>query len=348
MKLCTICDKKIEGTWCKNCRKFVKTYEISSGIYLNERHDPMNDKGCTYHTDSHTDSTKNVVRERTSTSTGNQRAYTSTTTTTSTSASGTNRSATKKKGKKTALIIIIGYILVNSLGVIGPAVVKVIDRFSEGYQEEVIEDDFYEDETELSEEELAELFDKELRNAALLELTPEYHAEEEDYEVLYFSPEDIEEIGYSCDNRHFDMSLEEFESWLLANSTDGFQYSDDISKYGNYYYISSDYSQVSFNCYRDYYSSSEYQIRADYDTATKLLHVVRFATAEDTLDLDLCLSLVKAFEPDAEWTKEQFVKVVEDARAVGDYTTLYYSEEVHVAFEMNEEGYALVYYPVYK
>jgi len=338
MKLCSICDKKIEGNWCKTCHRFVKTYDLPSNVYLNERHDPMNDKDCTYHTDT----TKTVVRERTST--GSQRTYTSST---PTSTSGNDRTAAQKKGKKIAIIIVVVYILVNCLGLIGPAIVRMIDNASERYQEEVYENEFYEDEIELSEEEAAELFDKELRNTALLELTPEYHAEEEDYEVLYFSPEDIEEIGYSCDNRHFDVNLEEFESWLLANSTDSFQYTDDISKYGNYYYISSDYSQVSFTCYRDYYSSSDFQIGADYDTATKQLHIVRFMTTEDTLDMDLCMALVKEFEPDTDWTKEQFVKDVDEAIVVGDYATLYYSEQVHVAFEPEEEGYTLVYYPVY-
>lgn len=343
MKLCTICDKKIEGTWCKNCRKFVKTYEISSGIYLNERHDPMNDKGCTYHTDSRTDSMKKVVQECTSTSGGTLRTYTSTT---SASTSGSARTATQKKGKKIAIIVVVIYILVNCLGLIGPAIVRMIDNASERYREEVSDNEFYEDETELSDEELEELFNREMRDAALMELTPAYHAEEEDYEVLYFSPEDIEEIGYSCDNRHFDMNLEAFELWLIANSEESFQYTDDISKYGNYYYISSDYSQVSFTCYRDYYGSSGSVIRADYDTATKLLHVVRFVTEDDSLDMNLCLSLIKGFEPDTELTKEQFAKSVEEAKATEEYVTLYYSEEVHVAFEMNEEGYTLVYYPV--
>ena len=134
MKLCTICDKKIEGTWCKNCRRFVKTYEISGGIYLNERHDPLNDKGCTYHTDPRTESTKRVVRERTSVNTGPQRTYTSSTTT---STSGTNRSAAQKKGKKIAIIIVVIYILVNCLGLIGPAIVRVVENVSGGYQEEV-------------------------------------------------------------------------------------------------------------------------------------------------------------------------------------------------------------------
>ena len=344
MRLCTICDKKIEGSWCKNCHRFVKTYEISGGIYLNERHDPMNDKGCTYHTDSYTDTTKQVVRERTGANTGAGRTYQSNS---SASAAGTNRTVTQKKGKKIAIIIIVIYVLVNCLGIIGPAIVRGIENASEGYREEVSDNVFYEDETGFSDEELAALFDKEIRDTELMLLEPEYRMEEEDYEVLYFDPEDIEEIGYACDYGHFEMTLEEFESWLLANSSASFQYADDVSMYGNYYYISDDYSHVSFTCYRDYYSSSNFQIWTDYDTATKQLHIVRFMTAEDTLDSELCLALVKELEPEAEWTEEAFAQDVEAAIAVGDYATLYYSEQVHVAFEPEEEGYTLVYYPIY-
>lgn len=49
MKLCSVCDKKINGSWCKNCHRFVKTYYLADGIYLNESHNPKNDKDCTYH-----------------------------------------------------------------------------------------------------------------------------------------------------------------------------------------------------------------------------------------------------------------------------------------------------------
>ena len=343
MKLCTICDKKIEGNWCKNCHKFVKTYEISDSIYLNERHDPLNDKECTYHTDPRTDSMKHVVRERASVNTGTRRTYTSNT---SAAPSGNDRTAAQKKGKKIAIIIVVIYILVNCLGLIGPAIVRMIDDTSERYQEDVFENEFYEDETELSEEELAEQFDKEIRNTELMLLEPAYRREDEDYEVRCFNPEDIEEIGYPCDNRHFEMKLEGFESWLLANSTDDYQYTDDISVYSNSYYIYDEYSEANFTCYRYYYSSSDFQIWADYDTATKQLHILRFTTTGDTLDMDLCMALVKEFEPDTDWTKEQFVKDVEEAVAVGDYATLYYSEQVHVAFEPEEEGYTLVFYPV--
>lgn len=343
MKLCTICDKKIEGTWCKTCHRFVKTYDLPSRIYLNERHDPANDTDCTYHNDS------NVTKAREKATSGTGRAYSasaSAASSSSTASAGTTRSTAKKKGKKTALIILVIYILVNSLGFIFSAIEGLFDDISEGFREEVSENEFYEDEADFSEEELEELFNREIRNEELMQLTPHYRAEEEDFEILYFDPEDIEGIAYPCDNRHFEMTLEEFESWLLANSEDSFQYTEDTSMYSNYFYISSDYSQASFNCYRDYYSSSDFRIRADYDTATKQLHLVRFTTEGDSLDMNLCLSLVKVLEPDTEWTEAEFVQDVKEAKAVGDYATMYYSEQAHVAFEPEKEGYTLVYYPV--
>lgn len=49
MKLCSVCDKKISGSWCKNCHRFVKTYYLPDGIHLNESHNPKNDENCTYH-----------------------------------------------------------------------------------------------------------------------------------------------------------------------------------------------------------------------------------------------------------------------------------------------------------
>lgn len=52
LKLCPICDSKIEGTWCKSCHRFVKPIEIKSNIYLNEPHNKYNDKGCEYHNPS--------------------------------------------------------------------------------------------------------------------------------------------------------------------------------------------------------------------------------------------------------------------------------------------------------
>lgn len=335
MKLCTICDKKIEGTWCKNCHKFVKTYEISNSIYLNERHDPMNDKDCTYHTDT----TKTIVRE--SKNTGTQRTYTSST------ASGTSRSSAKKKGKKTALVAVLAYIIIMSLGIILPKLASMTNRISEGFREEIFEDEIYEEEIELSPEERQYLLDMINRNAALQELTPVYHVEEDDYEILYFDPEDIKGIGYPCDSVHFDMSFEEFETWLTVNWTDAFEYVDDISRYGNYYYASGDYSQVQFSCYRDYYDSDDFAVRVEYDTTTKHLHAAGVVARDDGMDMEFFYAMFKEFDPATEWSKDRLAVALKKAIEAGEYTTLYRSESVELWFEINEEAYSLVCYPVY-
>ena len=36
MRLCLVCDNMIEGKWCKNCHRFVKSYESNSSIYGQE------------------------------------------------------------------------------------------------------------------------------------------------------------------------------------------------------------------------------------------------------------------------------------------------------------------------
>lgn len=344
MRLCSVCDKKIEGTWCKNCRRFVKTYEISSTIYLNERHDPQNDKDCTYHTDTN----NTVTRERVNS--GAQRSYTSNRTTytsSSASASGTNSSAAKKKGKKTALIVVIVYILISCIGTLGPLLVELFDNVSEGFREVVSDNEIQEDEIEFVPEELEEHFNKEIRDVELDILKPVYQVAEGDYRIDYYDPEEIMEIAYPCDSGHFDMTFDAFEDWLEESWTDVYEYVDDISEYSNYRYITDDYTWVQFSCYRDYYASDDFAIRVEYDTATEQVHAVGFVAREDGMDEGLCYAMLLYFEPDTEWTRQQFARDVEEAKAEGDYATLYYSEKVHVAFEMNEEAYMLVYYPIY-
>lgn len=338
MRLCSICDKKIEGTWCKTCHRFVKTYELPSGIYLNERHDPVNDKNCTYHTDSPKASAQDH------TSSGTQRAYTSTT---SASASGTKETATKKKGKKTALLVVIGYILVNCIGIIGPAVGKVFDNMSERVQEEVSIDRFYEEETEISTEDEQALLDQAYRDIMLQGLTPAYQAEEELYEIRYYKPEEIRGIGYPCDSAHFDMSFKEFEMWLHANWTDSFEYADDISMYSNYCYITDEFSWVQFSCYRDYYASDDFAVRVEYDTTTEQLHATGFVAKDGCMDMELCYAMLKELDPKTEWTKEMLTEALKEAIVVGEAATLYLSESVELWFDINEEAYSIGYYPGY-
>lgn len=49
MKICPICDKKIDGNWCGSCFKLVTPIHINNGIYINERHPAQTNTNCDYH-----------------------------------------------------------------------------------------------------------------------------------------------------------------------------------------------------------------------------------------------------------------------------------------------------------
>ena len=50
-KMCPICDARINGKYCKVCKKFVTPYEISDGAYINENHfqSDIPHVDCDYH-----------------------------------------------------------------------------------------------------------------------------------------------------------------------------------------------------------------------------------------------------------------------------------------------------------
>lgn len=49
MKICPICEKKIEGSFCTSCFRFVTPWNISDNTYINKSHDGRKDKNCEYH-----------------------------------------------------------------------------------------------------------------------------------------------------------------------------------------------------------------------------------------------------------------------------------------------------------
>lgn len=323
MKFCTICDRPLTGTWCKSCKKFVKTYDISNDVHLNQSHDLENDAGCTYHTTSTTNGTVG--------STQTNRSYTS--------VESPSGQTPKKSSKKLVGIIIGAYVLM----MICVAVVTMLapfatDSIKKSKQEKIEEIE------ELSLEEQQELLNREKRNTLLMELTPESVVETEEYEIRYFTFEDIEGIGYPCDSSHLAMDLDAFEKWLLSNAEYGLQFSESSSS--NYYNIHEDSSYASFSCYRDYDGFDDFSIWVSYDTATKQLHQVRFTTDSDDMNLSSFESFVKKFEPGTEWSEEQIAKDVEAAKKAEGSVTLYYLNQVRIDFQMNKDGYSLIYYSV--
>lgn len=169
MKLCSICDKKIEGGWCKNCHRFVKGYELSEGIHLNERHDPADDFGCTYHTEK----TGGVTKTTTSVKTATYTKPVSTVTTASNKTAG--KTTGKKKGKGVAIVIAVVYILIMCVGKLLPEIVDAIDSFIEELSYGIEENDYRDD--SIYKEEKVKVPQKEL--------------------------------GYPCDNTHFALTRKE-------------------------------------------------------------------------------------------------------------------------------------------
>ena len=92
--------------------------------------------------------------------------------------------------------------------------------------------------------------------------------------------------------------------------------------------------------------SDDFEISVDYDTGTDQVHVIRVYAKNGTEDIALYYSLLDELNPGLPLTKRQFEADLEEAKEVGDYATLYYSDQVYLAFSMDEEGYCLKYYPV--
>ena len=352
MRLCPICDKKLEGSWCKNCHRFVKGYEISEGIYFNERHDPKKDKDCTYHMDG---------REHESLH-GNtpvaHPAYTSTQTVMRPSVSqtqtGTQRETNsgKKAGKVVRAIIIIN-VIITCIGAIGPVITRGIRDFTneltDGLRESLDDSYFKPDEEKeqgvIDTENLRDTLDK---IAELKKIEPVDSNEGEDYKFFYYAPEDIRLLGLSCSEEHFAVSCDEFESWLIRNWVDSYEVKEENSPYYNYYYEDEEYVWLSFLSFRDYYDTDDFAVRAGYDTGTGELHSFGFVSVVEQDYSELYYAALKEFDPQTEWTGEMFRENLNEALAKEENVFFYLSDMLSIYLEVKEGLFSLTFYPPYE
>lgn len=359
MKLCSICDKKIEGTWCKNCHRFVKTYHISEGIHFNESHNPKNDVNCTYHTDVRkSGTTANTTVTRTTGSSSSQQTYTRTTTSTGTgSASGTARSSSgkKKNGKgKLAVILIILYVVFNLIGGLVPTITSCVDSFSEeftesfkeGFEEGLREEEQYPETPEQVDTEYEE------KLIAVRQLTPVDEYAENDYVFRYYDPRDVAPLGFACDESHFEVTVPEFDEWLEEVWAEDYEVEDDMSEYYNYLYETEDMTWLSFTMYRDYYADHDVAVRVDYDTATQKLHMFGFVAEEDVDASALYYKALKEFDPDTEWTQKFFKQKLNEAfEAEGETyetVTVYSSDRLMIGAQAGDGYRSVTFYSMYE
>lgn len=351
MRLCSICDKKLEGSWCKNCHRFVKGYELSEGIYLNERHNPANDKDCTYHTGAKSHETSHGSTPLT------RPAYTATQTAARPAAAQAQTGAQRKtdSGKRTGkvvLAIIIINVIVTCIGAIGPVIARGIRAFSDeltdGFRES-LEDSYFKPDTEKEPEfiDAGNVTDTLDKIAALERIEPVDVNDGEDYRFFYYAPEDIRLLGISCSEEHFAVSCDEFESWLNRNWVDSYEVQEESSPYYNYYYEDEEYIWLSFLSFRDYYDTDDFAVRVGFDTGTGEMHTFGFVSVMEQDYSDLYYAALKEFDPQTEWTEAMFRDNLKGALDSEEYVIFYASDKLIIDLEVKEGVFSLLYYPAY-
>lgn len=350
MKLCTICDKKIEGTWCKNCHRFVKVYHLSDDIHFNASHDPGNDANCTYHTNAGMSGmSANTTVTRSTGTTRPQQTYTRTVTSTGGASGTASPSAGKKKGKgKLAVVLIILYVIFNLIGALIPTISNCVgalsDELKEGFREEEEADNPF------AETPSQKDLDYEEKLAAMEKLVPVETMKEAEYEYRYYDPRDIVTLGFACDDAHFDVTVPEFDEWLEKNWTDEYELEEGISEYSNFYYEDETGTWLYFGLFRDYYVTGEVSVRVDYDTATQELHRFGFAALDKEDIIPLCYEALKEFDPETDWTQSFFKRNMKDALngESDEAITFYASDKLQIDAQINEGYYSVAFYPAYE
>lgn len=335
MKLCSICDKKIEGKWCKNCHRFVKSYKIPERIYLNESHNPKNDAGCTYHTDA--GSSERVYR----TQQENTQIYRQST-------ARTGQPAKPKGGKPLLFVVLVTFGLLF-LSMIIPMIALFISEFSKELKKEFQKEYAFEESIPEEPESFvtADSLDIWEKIATLEAVEPFDSSVEEEYSFLYYQPEDIISLGIPCSEAHFNWTLSDAEVWLRDNWSEAYEMTEDVSPYCNYFYEDEEYVCLYFYSCRDYFESDDFAVRVNYDTATKQLHMLGFVSTMEQDYMDLYFKALQDFDPQTEWTKEQLTEEIKKAFVSEEPVLVYLSDVLEIDCQTKDGMFSVKYYPAY-
>lgn len=324
MKLCTICDRPITGTWCKTCKKFVKTYDISNDIHLNQSHDLRNDAGCTYHTTptaSRPAGNSSAGRSYTSANsrpTTNTRTTQSTTTRTTTNTYTSNRTSggnssgqTPKRSPKKLVGIIIGAYVLMVIGftivpMVAPLIIETIrESGQENKKKETEKETEKNDSMKLSSTGSNSLAQMLLRNVDVVDEVTEIEDGEE-VTYYFYDPEDIEGLSVDCDWEHFSMKRSYFESWTEKQLDDitmepVFEQSEEY----NFLYETEDDSYAYFISYAKYYAEEEdLAISVDYDTSSGRIHSLILYTFNHDKYAEYFSDLAAELDTEYDWDSE--------------------------------------------
>ncbi|MGN1083908.1 MAG: hypothetical protein ACI4QX_02815, partial [Lachnospiraceae bacterium] len=258
---------------------------------------------------------------------------------------------TKKQGRgvKLIVVIVILYIIVMMVASIVPIIRNIVREFSEGVRSEMegfnagIWDDpeyDWDGETDMPEW-------TSVTKQVLSRIEPVEVYEEENYKCSYYAPEEVQKLELLCDEPHFDWTVSEFHQWLDENLEEEYGIDETIESDYNYLYEDGENFWAVFSSYRDYYVSDYFAVRADYDTSVEKLHNIGILSLSDRNYEDLYYALLKALDPETDWTKGQFVKALE-AAVLSENLTLMYTSEALEIYADEEEGIVIVnFYPPY-
>ena len=311
MRLCSVCDNEIKGKWCKHCHRFVKSYESV---------------GYSYRQEAQSKSVTEAMPEQ-----GKEPEATT----------GKSIERNVKKGRTVVGGIGLSVALTCAL----PMVPDIIDIFKASAERAEANKEFLDD-LQFSEEELEFYKDRMMRDTVMQGIEPAERILDKDSDVRYYHPEDIKEMGYPCDVKHFELCLPEFEQWLGEQWTAEYEMVDDSSVYSNLCSVNGDNVSFRFATYREYRNGSEMSFRVDFDTATEQLHDVYIQVEGASVDISLCYGLLKTFYPKSIWTEERFAEeLLKAVESEEEYVEFYNSKYLKIAYLKKDGGYSLGFTP---
>ncbi|MGN0513245.1 MAG: hypothetical protein ACI4GD_03115 [Lachnospiraceae bacterium] len=293
MKICPICDNKIQGTWCPRCFRFVTPWELKNDIYINESHHPSHDFGCEYHNPKSQDDRQEYLKQGyermvyggvNATTSPQQKANASNNTGNRNNTANRNNTGAKekKKGAKAAVIIVIIYIAFFLLSLFAELIPEIIDNLkNDGDNADFTEiiKQFTDDDDEYVPEDYsvgADHSEKDVLFDYMSSIEPVISDTigENGY-ANYYDPDDLTELPYvNCDEDHFEMDFNSVSSRLNGIVEDWIEYSD---AYMNYVYTGKNYTNIYLSTdYNASIGNTNLCVRAD--TATGMIHDIDLIT----------------------------------------------------------------------
>lgn len=362
MKICPVCDKKVTGTFCFNCRQFITPVEVSDGMHLNESHDLAHDADCDYHRmmpetpeeiANPVDSMQTPSMEKDLSHVGGEIYPTIT----------EDPVVVKSNIRKNygvilaaVIMIMVAAILVLVNGALRFGNKSGVSNRSEQETpfdiQSILENQgtgYYSSLSDLDLDNYAEVLPEDY--SYLREIEPESIEYDQNvavpYVYYYYDPEDIQAAGVPCNGEyHMAHDVDLVESWLMEDyGKDSVLSEEDCSSENHYYYEDDDYyGYTVYETYR-YYDVAGLEdgyFVITYDTVNReVLFVAYYAyelTDENTL---AATEFFRHFIPDI--TVED-VETLEEHLLDGDEDVANFDLSDDYGIDMYDQTYGYVYY----